>query len=215
MANLNAPYGLSPFQYRNGNAYTGLGRLYAIAAGDTNAFLIGDLVKIVNNCDANGLPVVTLGTANAAARGVIGAVGTAVQGGFLQGGPMVNPLDLTKTFRPPAAQTQTWYAFVHDDPDVVFTIMENSGTPGTAANIAAKNANIVYAQPAGITATGGPYPPFVSGTTLDPTSYATTATLNLKLLGAVQDYQNVPFTANQRLMVIINNHDFSGGTSGT
>jgi hypothetical protein len=90
--------------------------------------------------------------------------------------------------------------------------MENSGTPGTAANIAGKNANFIYAQPAGL-ANG--VPPFISGTTLDPTTYATTATLNLRLMGAVQDYQNVPFTANQRLLVTINNHDFSGGTSGT
>lgn len=212
MANLNAPFGLSPFQYRNGNAYTGLGRLYAIAAADTNAFFIGDPVKIVANCDANGIPVITLGTAGATIRGVVGAVGAAVQGGFLQGGPFMNPADLTKSWRPASAQTGVWYAFVHDDPDIVFSIMENSGTPGTAANIAGKNANFLYAQPTGL-ATG--VPPFISGVTLDPTTYATTATLNLRLLGAIQDYQNVPFTANQRLAVTINNHDFSGGTSGT
>jgi hypothetical protein len=207
MSNLNAPFGLSPLQYRNGNAWTGLGRLYAIAAADTNAFYIGDPVKIVANTDANGIPIVTLGTAGASLRGVVMSVGTAVQGGFLQGGPFVNPQNLQQNYRPSGAQTQVYYAMVVDDPDVVFSIMENSGTPGVAANIAGKNANFIYAAPA----TGV----YVSGVTLDPTTYATTATLNLRLLGAVQDYQNLPFTANQRLMVTINNHDFSGGTSGT
>lgn len=207
MANLNAPSGLAPLQYRNGNAWTGLGRMYAIAAADTNAFYIGDPVKIVANCDANGLPIVTLGTAGASLRGVVMGVGTAVQGGFLQGGPFVNPQNLQQSYRPSGAQTQVYYAMVADDPDIVFSIMENSGTPGTAANIAGKNANFIYAAPA----TGV----FISGVTLDPTTYNTTATLNLRLLGAVQDYQNLPFTANQRLMVTINNHDFSGGTSGT
>lgn len=212
MANLNAPFGLSPFQYRNGNAYTGLGRLYAIAAADTNAFFIGDPVKIVANTDANGIPVVTLGTAGSAIRGVVMAVGSQVQGGALQGGPFVNPNNLSQSWRPAAAQTSPWYVSVCDDPDVVFQIMENSGTPGTATQIAGKNANFVYAQPAGLSAG---VPPFISGVTLDPTTYGTGATLNLRLMGAVQDYQNVPFTANQRLLVTINNHDFSGGTSGT
>lgn len=207
MANLNAPYGLSPYQYRNGNAYTGLVRMYAIAAADTNSFYVGDPVKMVANTDANGIPIVTIGTAGSAVRGVVTAVGAQVQGGFLQGGPFVNPANLTQNYRPAAAQSTVWYVAVADDPDIVYTIMEGPGTPGVAASIAAKNANFVYAAPA----TGV----YVSGVYLDTTSYATTATLNLKLLGAVQDYQNVPFTANQRLAVMINNHDFSGGTTGT
>ena len=42
----------------------------------------------------------------------------------------------------------------------------------------------------------------------------TTATLNLKVLQAVQRPDNTPYTAYQRFLVQINNHDFSGGTSG-
>ncbi len=206
MPNLNAPYGLKPVQYRNGNPWNGQARLYAIAAADTNPFYIGDPVKNTAAADANGLPVVTLATAGATARGVIVGIGTVVQGGFLQGGPYVNPDNLGATSRPSGAQTKVYYAAVVDDPDVVFSIMENAGTPGTAAQITSKNANFIYAAPA----TGV----FVSGVTLDPTTYATTATLNLKLLSAVQDYQNVPLTANQRLLVLLNNHDFSSGVAG-
>lgn len=206
MPNINAPYGFAPVCYRNGNPWNGMTRMYAIASGDANAFYTGDPVKIVANADANGLPIVTLGTAGSPLRGVALSFATAVQGGFLQGGPFINPSNLALNYRP-ANTTGVMYCAVVDDPDVVFSIMEGTGTPGTAANISGKNANFVYGAPA-----SGVY---VSGVTLDTTTYATTATLNCRLMGAVQDYQNTPFTAFQRLLVTLNSHDFSGGTAGT
>jgi len=205
MANINAPFGLAPVQYRDGTPWNGGGRMYAIAAADTNAIYIGDPVKATAACDSNGLLVVTLATAGATMRGVVVAVGTALQGGGLQGGPYINPADLTKTYRPSGAQSQVYYALVVDDPNVLFAIQEGTGTPGGSSSIGSKNANFVYGAPA----TGV----YVSGVTLDTTTYNTTSTLNFRLMGAVQDYANTPFTANQRLLVSINNHDFSGGTT--
>lgn len=209
MPNLNAPSGLAPVMYRNGNPWNGQARLYYIAATDTNPFYIGDGVKVVGSgglgADVNGLQQVTLATAGASMRGIVVAIGLGIPYGF-QGGPMVNPNDLTKTYRPTGAQATAYYAAVVDDPDVIFEIQEAfTATPLQPVNFA-KNANFVYAAPAtGI---------FISGTTLDPTTQAVTATLNLKILGAPQRGDNVPYTTYQRMLVMINNHDFSGGIAG-
>lgn len=206
MPNINAPAGLTPVMNRSGSKWNGQTRLYAIAAADTNAIYVGDPVKVTGAADANGLQVVTLGTAGASLRGVVVGIGTAVQGGGPQGGPLINPADLTKTFRPSGAQSQVYYAAVVDDPDVVYEIQEAfTATPTTSAQIA-KNANFVYAAPA----TGV----FVSGVCLDQSSLNTTATLNLKIIQAVQRYDNTPFTTYQRFLVTINNHDFSSGIAG-
>ena len=208
MANINAPSGLSPVMYRNGNSWNGQARLYTILAANTNAFAVGDLVASdASGADPNGLSAVTLATAGNAARGVIVALGSAIpMGGVLQGGPMINPNNLTQVTRPAAAQTTNWFAMVVDDPDVIFEIQEvYSGTPAPATSMS-KNANIVYAAPA----TGS----VLSGTTLNNASIAATATLNLRILGAAQRVDNVPFSLGQRLWVTINNHEFSGGVAG-
>jgi hypothetical protein len=208
MANLNAPSGLAPVMHRDGSMWNGQARMYCVLAADTNPYYIGDLVKVAANADANGIPAITLGTAGAQARGVVVAIGTNAQGG-----PYINPNNLTLTNRPTGAQAVNYYALVVDDPTVVFEIQEvNSGVAGNAVNMN-KNANIVYALPT----TGV----FVSGTTLDNTTYATTSTLNLKVMGTVQRNfggglnGNVPFTLAQRLLCVINSHDFSAGTNGT
>lgn len=206
MANINAPAGLAPVMYRNGNFWNGQTRLYAVAATDTNALYVGDPVKVTGAADANGLQIVTLGTAGASIRGVVVSVAAQVQGSGYQGGPQVNPADLTKTYRPAGAQAIVYYVAVVDDPDVVFEIQEAfTATPTTSAQIA-KNANFLYAAPA----TGV----YMSGVTLDQTTLNTTATLNLKILQAVQRIDNTPFTTYQRFLVQINNHDFSGGIAG-
>ena len=207
MANLNAPSGLSPVMYRNANFWNGQTRLYGIIATDTNPYYVGDVVKIdaTNFADANGIAYVTRATAGATVRGVITAIGTALPYGY-QGGPFINPNDLTKIFRPTGAQAVNYYVAVCDDPDVIFEIQEDTtSTPGQAAQMT-KNANITVANPA----TGV----VVSGFTLNSGSYATTATLNVKVMQSVQRQDNVPYTAYQKLLVTINNHDFSGGTLG-
>lgn len=207
MANLNAPSGLAPVMYRNGNFWNGQTRLYAVAATDTNPYYIGDVVKIdsTNFADANGIPFVTRATAGASVRGVVTAVALAIPYGY-QGGPMINPNDLTKTFRPTGAQTTNYYLSVVDDNDVLFEIQEDATAAAGLALATTKNANFTVANPAtGI---------FVSGFTLNSASYAVTATLNLKVMQAVQRPDNTPFTAFQKWLVMINNHDYSGGTVG-
>lgn len=204
MANLNAPSGFAPVMYRDGSPWNGAARMYCILAADTNAYYIGDPVKMAaGGADAAGIAAVTRGTAGATVRGVIVAIGLAVQPGSFQGGPYVNPNDLSKTSRPSGAQSQNYYCLVVDDPAVIFEIQEDTtSTPGVAANMV-QNANFVYAAPAtGI---------YVSGVQLNSGSYAVTATLNCKVIGVVQRGDNTAFTAYQKLLVTLNNHDFSTG----
>lgn len=217
--NPNKPAGLSPVRYLNGAKWDGKTRMYSIAAADTNAYWVGDLVKLQNAGDANtGLAGITLGTTGAAAVGVVVAVGPGTnsvgysgQGGGA-GGPIINPNNLAQTNRPAAAQSGVWYASVIDDPNVIFEIQEGgSGTNLTQTSIG-KNANIVYAAPA----TGV----FVSGTQLDNGSVNTTATLNLQILALAQRIDNHFVTSpatgggGQKWWVIINNHQYRAGTTG-
>ena len=178
----------------------------AIAAADTFPCYIGDLVRVTGVGDANGLQIVTPNrTAGTSIRGVVVSVAFALPYGY-QGGPMINPNDLTKVFRPAGAQASLYYVGVVDDPDVLFEIQEGfTATPLTTAQIS-KNANALYAAPT------APVP--VSATVMDPTSYATTATLDMKIVQLVQRIDNLPYTTYQRAIVQINNHDFSGGIAG-
>lgn len=208
MPNLNAPSGLTPVMYRNGNKWNGQGRVYSIIATDTNPYYVGDLVKIdsANFSDANGINYVTRATADAAARGVIFAIGIAPQGSLWQGGPWINPNNLAQAFRPTGAQAVNYYCLVADDPDIVYEIQEDATAAAGVAAQSTKNANIAFnAIPTGV---------FVSQMTLLATSYNVAVTRNLKVLGAVQRIDNTPYTAFQRWNVMLNNNDYSAGTLG-
>ncbi|CAB4120856.1 hypothetical protein UFOVP2_32 [uncultured Caudovirales phage] len=212
MANLNAPSGLSPVMYRNGNYWNGQARLYMISASLSVArggMFVGDLVSIdsTNNSNAQGIPYVTQITAGAgnAVRGVIVGIGLALPQGY-QGGPYINPNDLTKTFRPAGTAATDYIVAVADDPDIIFEVQEDTtSTPGLAAAMT-KNVSPSLGTPA----TGV----FLSATQVNSNTYATGATLQLKVVQSIQRPDNTPFTAYQKLLVLINNHDFSGGTVG-
>lgn len=199
MANVNAPAGLVPVEYQNGAPWTGGGRVYYIAADDTNPYSIGDVVKSSGDGDANGVAGVTLGTAGAAMRGVIVSMGGPAYGGVLGD---VNNLNIIQI---PATKTQAYYVLVVDDPNVIFEIQEiGTGTLLTSAAIGL-NANFVYAAPA----TGV----LVSGTQLDNTTEATDSSLNLKILGLSQRPGNA-FGQYQKWLVLPNNHELRAGTTG-
>jgi hypothetical protein len=51
-----------------------------------------------------------------------------------------------------------------------------------------------------------------SGEQADSTTVATTATLPLKIHGAVQKVDNDITSTNVKILVLINNHQLSGGT---
>src|ERR1700691_3607612 len=102
MANANRPFGFAPVKYLNGATWSGQATVYSFAASDANAVAIGDPVISVAGADANGVPMVTLGAATGALRGVVVGLGTAEGGIF-------NPNNLNITYKP-AADPAVWYA---------------------------------------------------------------------------------------------------------
>lgn len=197
MANANRPSGFSPVQYLNGSPWNGQARIYSIAAAYATALYIGDPVKSSGTADANGVPGVVLGAASGALRGVIVGLGSAE-------GLIANPKNLDITYRPAAAQATDWYAMVVDDPQVLFEVQENANGTALAATEIGLNTISVSGTGSG----------FVSGWMLasatDATP-ATTATLQLRLMGLVRRQQNA-FGAYAKHLVKINVHELGTGT---
>ena len=185
MANTNKPSGLTPVKYMNGVDWDGRGNVYYIGAGNAEAFYVGDLVKIntvLANADTkNGLQSIMKAAQGDTVVGVLLAVGTQYSG------PYADPNNLT-VLSAPATKTQAYYAFVADDPNIVFEIQESAATYGTGtaftASATSANCNVVIHAPASTTIPA-------SGTVIDVgTPAAATNTFDLRLLGLVQRYDN-------------------------
>jgi hypothetical protein len=211
------PAGLSPLRYLNAAKYDGKGNMYCVLPANTNPFWNGDLVAPASGGDINGIPAITLAAAGGIAIGVIVAIGTlnAGTGYRVPGGPYINPNNLSLVNRPAGAQTQTYFALVSDDPNIIYEIQEGGASPNLTPAAINRNANILYAAPAPSVS--------VSGTTLDGSSVGTSATLNLKILRLTQRIDNhfalsPPSSptggAGQKWEVVINNHVFRAGTAG-
>jgi hypothetical protein len=173
--------------------------MYSILAANTSAFAIGDPVISGGSSDANGIPNIAIGAATGALRGVIVGLGT-------RQGLMANPSNLDITYRPAAAQSTDWYAMVVDDPNVVFEVQEESNVTALAATEVGLNT----------ISKSGTNNGFVSGWMIPSATGATpatTATLQLKLLGLAQmpAGTNV-FGAYAKWLVQINVHELAHGT---
>jgi hypothetical protein len=200
MANVNTPAGLTPWQYRNGNAWNGMGRMYFIQQSDPNAYAIGDPVTFSGVGDANGVPGVVLATAgtNALCGCIVGA------GGIVYGGPGADPTNLNTTVIP-ATKLKGYYVMVCDDPDVVFLVQEGGAGPTLTATSVTKNVNLLAGTNSG----------YLSGWQFNDASVGVGATQQLKLLGLAQfPPGNNTFGAFAKWYAVINNHVFSGGTAG-
>jgi len=201
MPNVNAPFGLLPVRHLQGNAWNGGVRTYSIAAADTNAYWVGDRVTTIGNAgaDTNGVAAVTLAAAGTAARGVVVAIG------LQPFGPFINADNLRSMNRPSGAQTSVYYVAVVDDPTLIYEVQEaGAGSVLTAASVN-RNVNLNNGIRTGTK--------FFSPAYLDNNTVNTTSTLDLKILGAVQRADNTPFTASQRWLVMLNNHEFKAGTT--
>lgn len=196
MANANRPTGLSPVRSITGAPFNDQVQLYSIAPAYATALYIGDPVISSGTSDSRGIAGITLAAATGAIRGVIVGLGTNV-------GLIANPQNLDITYRPAAAQSQTWYALVCDDPNMIFEVQEvGTGTPFTAAEVGL-NANLSLGAGNG----------YVSGWQVDNSGEGTTDTLQVRLLGLVQRQDNA-FGQYAKWLVKINNHEFYLGNAG-
>lgn len=206
MANANRPSGFVPHSYLNGAPWNGQTRLYSIAAAYGTALYIGDPCISSGTADTNGIPGIALGAATGALRGVIVGLfdsgsATAPTSGVSVGG-IFNP---NLVYRP-AANANVWYAAVVDDPNVLFSLQEESnGTQIAATEI---GLNTISKVGTGNGYISGWLLPSVTGATP-----ATTATLQLRLMGLIQAPAGTnAFGAYAKHLVQINVHELGHGT---
>jgi hypothetical protein len=197
MPNANKPFGLSPVEHIDGSPWNGKTRMYFIPQADTNAYAIGDPVTHRGTASSSGVPGVVIATPGS---GILGVIVSA--GGPRYGGMAADPQNLNTTVIP-ATKTRDYYVLVCDDPFVIYEAQEVfSGTALAAADVGL-NANLVAGANNG----------FVSGWTINNATEATTATLDVKLLGLSQKPGN-EFGIGAVWRVMINNHVFKAGSTG-
>lgn len=191
MANADTPFGLKPVQHRNGAPYNGAFRLYSVAASDGTAIMIGDPVKLA-------------GTSQTIDGRILSDVVRAATGDVLTGA-VVGVMPTTQdSLRYRAASTQR-IVMVADDPALLFEIQEVSGGTALTANDAGLNANFVVAAGSTVTA--------MSGVELNNGTEATTATLDLHIVGPVNREDNA-IGEHCKWLVTINRHQFANQVAG-
>lgn len=189
MANSNAARGFVPLREAGSGYHSGGVNMYYHAAGDATALFIGDPVIKAGSADGAGVPSCIRATAAGAITGVVV--------GFVPDGT-------TDRLGYGPAST-AYYVLVHDDPDAIFEIQEDSVGGALAAVDVGLNADFILA--AGSTYTRR------SGAMLDTSTKATTAGLPLKIVGLVLRPDNA-IGANAKVLVKINNHTEANASAG-
>lgn len=200
MANNNNPKGLQATSRLDGASWNDSGRVYYVPAAVAHALYVGDpVIKTAGSADANGVNGVDLASAGAADQitgVVIGFLGNCVAGG---GNPSFFGLSGSPgpAFRP-ASTILDWYVIVNDDPETLFAIQSSDNVAIPTAAIVGKNVNLTAGA-------GSPYTGY-SGWTFDPNSAGTGATLQARVISAVQGIDNVVGQAHAKFLVQINTH---------
>jgi hypothetical protein len=200
MANNNAPFGLKPLNL-NGTTWSGQGKLIYIPASQGGNIFIGDPLIPLGTTDAFGVPA--WGIATAGATNIIG-------GSFLgpSNGPAGSGVTLLQSntiYRPAST---IGYGFVCDDPDVMYSVQEDSvGGAIAVANAGYSNANLN----AGV---GGNTNVGLSGWVLtSSTAGAGNATYQVKILGLTRGPDNA-IGNYARWNVMLNLSALQQGTAG-
>tara|TARA_R110000868_G_scaffold404940_1_gene683781 strand:- start:42 stop:689 length:648 start_codon:yes stop_codon:yes gene_type:complete len=208
MANVNRPRGFSPKNTLSGE-YRAANRLYAIPTSDTsNSYAIGDCVMSAASADTNGVAYIQkwggVATTSALPLGIITGIQVADGG---SASLVAGTLDLTQTYILAGTRSTVRYVYVEDNPLAFFEAQFDS--TAIAVTDLHKNAAVtVSASVAHTTAT--PY------STMVLTSPATTATLPIRIIGAVQETKN-EIGAYVRVLCKWNYHEYgvTAGASGT
>lgn len=179
MANANTPRGLVPLRDAGSQPHNGGVEMFYVPASDATALYIGDPVIKNGSSDAAGLAGVIMATAGGAITGVVV--------GFMPNGT-------TDIMGYRAASTAA-YVLVNTDPDTLYEIQEDGVGGQLAAADIGLNADFIVAA-------GSVYNKR-SGTMLDTSTKATTATLPLKIVGLSQRPGN-EFGAYAKVLVKIN-----------
>ena len=214
MANVNKPNGFSPVGNLLGGKWNEQGRVYAIPTSDTtNSYAIGDCVMSASGSDSTGIRYIQkwggATTTSALPLGIIVGIRVADPGVSLVG----TTLDLTQTYITAGTRTSVRYVYVVDDPFVLFEAQFNA-TGATAAQLSMNSAVTISAANQTSLSTSSPFSDMVLS------SPAVTATLPIRLLGAVQRIDNEVTTAASpyvRVLCKFNYHEYGtiASASGT
>lgn len=214
MANVNKANGFSPVGNLLGGKWNEQGRLYAIPTSDTtNSYAIGDCVMSASGSDANGVRYVQkwggATTTSALPLGIVVGIRVADPGVSLVG----NSLSLEKAYLAAGTRTSIRYLYVVDDPFVLFEAQFDA-TGATQAQLSLNTAVTISAANQTSLSNSAPYSDMVL------TGPAVTATLPIRLLGAVQKGDNQVTSAASpyvRVLCKFNYHEFGtiGSASGT
>jgi hypothetical protein len=205
MANVNKPNGFSPVGNLLGGKWNEQGRVYAIPTSDTtNSYAIGDCVMSASGSDSTGIRYIQkwggATTTSALPLGIIVGIRVADPSVSLVG----TTLDLTQTYITAGTRTAVRYVYVVDDPFVLFEAQFNS-TGATAAQLSMNSAVTISAANQTSLSTSSPFSDMVLS------SPAVTATLPIRLLGAVQRIDNEVTTAASpyvRVLCKFNYHEY-------
>jgi hypothetical protein len=176
---VSAPYGLRPINLIGGQVYAGSTRLIPITTASVSyntAIFFGDVVKMVNT----GTLEVETGLTTVSSQGVVG---------IFMGCTYTNPATKQKVFQqywPGYASGVTdAYAYVVDDPDVLFKVAAvSSGTTVAFYGQTVVGTNAALVQNTGSTTTGD------SAVAILGTSFAATASLPIRVVDVVPDTAN-------------------------
>lgn len=198
MANPNTPRGLVPVMHFDGRHYNASGSLYWIPASNASNIFIGDPVIVTGNGDANGVPSIQLATAGTS-NYITGVIQSIVPGG----GPNLPELAITRDMPVYVPSGVGIYVNVCDDPTVLFEIQEDSVGGALTATACSANGNLVSGS--------GNAQYGTSGWQLQSSSVATTNTLQLRIIRAVQRTDNL-LGVNAKWLTKINLHTSSNLT---
>jgi hypothetical protein len=200
MANANTPRGLSPVKSITGAPFNEQGRLYAIANDGSNTYAIGDVVKVAGGSDTQGIAYVNKAASTDIPVGVIVGFRVSDPGVSLVG----TTLQLNTLYLPLNAGLR--YAFVVDDPSVIFQV--ESDATGVAAADIFKNAGLTIT--ANQTTLGQSQPlsnTVLNGSSILATSASGSLALPLQIIGLEQVENNEP-GAYAGTLVKWNRHQF-------
>jgi hypothetical protein len=194
MANKDAPFGLRPAALLGGGAYTGGQREYEISNANTTKIYQGDIVK--------GLTTGYIDRMAAADGGLVVGVFNGCQ--FTDSS--TGKPKWSNYWTGDSAVTSTVKAYVVDDPNIICEVQADAAF--TIAGVFA-NYDIVDGAGTGSANSG------ISYAELDVGTGNTTASLPLKALAVSTDPDNDDTgSANTNVVVLINNHFASAGTTG-
>jgi len=192
MANINAPFGLSPVSDVSGRPWNGALRVMTTTTGDGTAIGIGDPVLALGTSTTNADGTVTKDVKIAATTDVFEGVVVAV-------------LPDTRDSLLYRAASTVRRLLVCDDMDALFECQEGTGGTPLTANDLGLNISLAIGSPS--TTTG------LSGATLDNGTEANTNTLALRLVG-VSSRPNNAIGDSCVWQVKINRHRYANQVAG-